>query len=179
MTPEFIIGDGKLWSSYGWICLGSYSVMKSSFFSLYNSYRLTSFFSCPVIVYQWGDFFHEYGPYYEYGYRVHQIVLSLILDKGNNVLLDEGLCLWMYLYFYWIPLALIHIFDCSEGVVFWVPFHVCRMVIWRGNFVLFYHVALKFISHLCCWVHIQDNFVSGMVLKMLYVFKRIWVANVD
>ena len=58
-----------------------------------------------------------------------QIGLSLLLDKGEELLPDEGLCFCMYLYFYWIPLALIHICEFSKGVVLWVTLYVCTMVL--------------------------------------------------
>ena len=51
-----------------------------------------------------------------------QIGLSLIFDKGKELLIDEGLCFWMYIYLYWSPLTFIHVCDCSGGVFLWLPF---------------------------------------------------------
>ena len=38
-----------------------------------------------------------------------QIGLSLLLDEGAQLLLEEGLCFWTYIYFYLGYFALIHV----------------------------------------------------------------------
>ena len=92
-------------------------------------------------------------------YQVH-----FFTRKSNcSLRRDYFLCI----FFNWSPLAVIHVCDCSEGIFIWVPLHLCKMVLWRENYLEFHHVALIFISHLCCWIQNQYNFLSGVVLKML------------
>ena len=57
--------------------------------------------------------------------------------------------------------------------------HICTLILWKGNFIVLHHFALIVLSHLCCWVHIQENFLSCIGLKTLYVFGRIWVDIAD
>ena len=86
-----------------------------------------------------------------------QIRPSLLLEEGKELLPEEGLYFYIYIYFYWSHLTSIHVFDCSGGVILCAHFYICTMVIWRGNFIVFHHVSWSVISHLCCWFHTQDN----------------------
>ena len=58
-------------------------------------------------------------------------------------------------------------------------FSFWEMVIWRDKFLVFHHVVLTIISHLCCWVNIQYILLSGMELMRSWVFDIIWVDTVD
>ena len=49
----------------------------------------------------------------------------------------------------------------------------------KGKILVCHHVSWAVISLLCFWVHIQEIFLSGMGLKMFYVFGSIWVDIVD
>ena len=55
MRPEFIFEYGKLWLISGWICSSSYSVIKLSFVSSYNSSCSTSASSmyCYFVLIRW------------------------------------------------------------------------------------------------------------------------------
>ena len=57
--------------------------------------------------------------------------MSFLLEVGEELLLEEELCFWIHIYFYLIPLALIHVCGFSKGVFLWVPLQVCTS--WFGN----------------------------------------------
>ena len=179
MIPEFIVEYGKLLSSSGWICSSSYSGIKSSSVSSFNSSCFTTLFSmsCSCVSLGWAFSWWWYIWWiWSYGYSNHT---ECCFGRGQGIVAWWGTVFFGVSLFYWGTLALIHVCDCSEVVVLWVPLHVCRIVFWRGNVVVFHHVALAVISHLWCWVHNQDNFISGIVFKMFYIFGSIGVDIVD
>ena len=97
MIPEFNVGDVNFYQG-----LGEYVKVILQWSSHHVFHRrihifLPHCFPCPVIVYQLCECFNEYVTYDEYGHRDHQIGLSLLLDEGNQLLLEEGLCFWIYL----------------------------------------------------------------------------------
>ena len=141
MIPEFIFGYWFFYQDLGEYARGllqwSINHLSCHIIHLVQPHC----FSCPILVYQEGEYFHDYGPYGEYGHRGHQIGLSLILDEWYNFLLEESLCFCMCIYFYWSPLDFIHVCDYPEVVVLWVSFHVCKMGFWRRNILVLHHVT--------------------------------------
>ena len=57
---------------------------------------VTRFLIYLVLVYQHGDYIHVYVPYGEYGHRGYQSRLSSLLDEGEQIKPEEGLCFLMY-----------------------------------------------------------------------------------
>ena len=52
-----------------------------------------------------------------------------------------------------------------------------NMVLWRYKYIIFYHVALKILSILFCWYHIQDSLLSGIELMRLLLFDSVCIDN--
>ena len=148
MRPEFIVGDVKLWLRSGWICYSSFSVIRLSFVSSYNSSFLTSvyFMSCSCVLIRW------LSP------CVSPVVLirsyrssrrtEFTFGKGRENVAWGGPVFLYVSFFYCSPLVVIHVCDCSEGFFLWVPFYVCTMVLWMDNYLVFRHAALKIVSHI-------------------------------
>ena len=97
-------------------------------------------FPCLVLVDQEGECVHYDCLYYEYDHMGFQSGLSLLLENVEELLPEEGLYFWMYLYFCWSILDLIYVCDCSKSVVLWVTLNLCIMVLWRDNFLVCHNV---------------------------------------
>ena len=129
-------------------------------------------FSWPVLVYQYGRCFRDDCSYDEYGHMGIQIGLSLLLGEGKEFLPEEILCFWIYIHFYWSHLALIHVCDCYEGFFLWLPLHVCTIVLWRENFIVFHNIAWAVIffrgNYWRCFMSLEGyRFILSTSMSML------------
>ena len=127
MTPEFIVGDRKKIQGLGEygqvICQVSSHHLSCNGIHLGLSHYFHCF-PCLFLVYQEGECVQYYF------YMMNMVIWVFKSDlvafgQWRRFFPEEGLCFWMYLYFYLTPSDLINVCDCSESVVLWVPLLVC------------------------------------------------------
>ena len=100
MMNELVVGDGIFFHGLGEY-FQVFNQVSSHHLSCHGIHLGQSHcFTFPVLVDQEGKRFNDDCSYDEYGHMGIQSGLSLLLEKGEELLPEEGVRFWMYIYFY-------------------------------------------------------------------------------